>query len=290
MKIEQFNPLSNPDKQKPKKERTTPVADRVKKLVSLGFRVELNGSDKLKKIPEGKHMIFLTTHMSNHDMSIAIAGLAEEEGNLKIAEASTHEEFSKNSAGYIGRKMMGEGNSFGVSFTGGKGDGNGLFDPDDYEPMREALVDGYDMVVAAHFDPNYPEGEWRLPKHGGYGGVYLANITPDSVIVPVAVDIESEQQFGMKDIGVAQIIKGRRPRAKVNIGEPLEPMRIENLDKFAEILRKRKKNIAITAEEREIFRNVHEALRQESDRVMASLAGLLPEEKRPLAEDKKDKK
>jgi len=288
MNPEIFNPTINQAEKKPDKEKTTPVAERVRKFVALGFRVELDGAEKLKEISKDKHLIFLTTHMSNHDMPITIAALAQEKANLKVAEASTHKTFSKNPSGYIGRKAIGEENSFSIEYTGGQGDGDGIFDPDDYEPMQEALTDGYDMVIAAHFDSKYKEKEWRLPKNGGYGGVYLANITSDSIIIPVAVDIQSAEQFGMTDIGVSQIIKERRPKAKVSLGEPLEPKKIENLDKFAEILRKRKKNIPITAEEREIFKNVHKELRLESNRVMESLANMLPKEKRSVSGELKE--
>src|SRR3989338_10137457 len=236
-----------------KKEKTTAVAERVKKFIPLLFRVKLAGQEKLREIPKDKHMIFMTTHMSNHDMPIAIAALAEEKVNLKIAEASTHEDFSQNPSGYLGRQAIGKENSFSVKFSGGRGDGDGIFDPDDYEPMKGALIDGYDMVIAAHFDSQYRLKQWRLPEKGGYGGGYLGNITPNSIIIPVAVGIKSKKPFGMVDVGVKNIIKEKRPKAEVNIGEPIEPKRIEDLDKFAEVLRKRKQNIHITPEERAVF-------------------------------------
>lgn len=287
MKPEQFNPLPSGERTAAERGKTTTVAERVKKFVSLGFRVELLGGEKLREIPANKHLIFLTTHMSNHDMPVAIAALAEEKNNLKIAEASTHENFSQNPTGYLGRKAIGEGNSFSIEYTGGQGEGDGIFNPDNYEPMKQALEDGYDMVVAAHFDPQYRVGQWRLPKKGGHGGVYLANITPDSLIVPVAVDIRSAESFGMKDIGIIKIIKEKRPKAQVSIGEPLEPTRIEGLDRFADILRKRKQGVHVNDEERELFGRVCEQLRLESSRVMEALANLLPQGKRPILEDRK---
>ena len=119
-------------------------------------------------------------------------------------------------------------------------------------------------------------------------------------MVPVAVDIRSKKPFGMGDPGIGQIIKEMRPKVEIKIGKPLEPAQLTDkngshldVSRFAEILKKRK-NIrpskegeqqqqVLTDEERREFHSIREALQEESDRVMGSLAELLPPEKRPEA-------
>jgi len=133
--------------------------------------------------------------------------------------------------------------------------------------------------MAAYYDADYKSKEWRLPAKGGSGGVYLASFTPDTLIVPVAVDIKSKEAFAMGDSGIAKILKEMRPEVDVILGEPYTPAKIDNIDKFGDILRKRKQNIPTTDEERTIFTNVHTALRQESNRLMEKLAELLPANK-----------
>lgn len=265
-------------------EQATTLASRMEKLVPTLFRIETVGMENLEHIPDGKKVIFLVTHMSDYDLPIAIATIAKKFPRIKVAEASTHEKFSQNPGGYLGRQIGGEQNSFSVDFTGGETDGNAIFNPENFEKMKGGLEEGDVLVIAAYFDRTYQGGNWRLPEKGGSGGVYLSQITPDAILVPVSVDIQSKKPFGMGSPGLGQIIRELRPKVEVKIGMPFEPTPIDGIDTFARVLEKRKKGEPIESEERTRFSAVCQGLREESDKVMKVLADMLPVEKRPLSQ------
>jgi hypothetical protein len=260
----------------------TTLADRSLEVISELFKLEVEGAENLREIPPGKHILFLTTHLSDIDMPIAIAGLAKENvRNLKLAELSTHFDFLKNPTAYLGR-LAGGANSLPVSHTLNFRGEHTVFNPEDFPPMKDVMLAGDHMVMAAYFNlkKTYKEKKWELPEKGGNGGVYLAQITPDTVIVPVAVDIQTPEPIAMGGPNPAELIKYHNAPARVRIGKPLEPHPISGVEKFAGLLEKFKKNTRLTDEERNEFTRIHRALREESDRVMHSLSDMLPEEKR----------
>ena len=221
-------------------------------------------------------------------MPIAIAALADTWGkNLKVMQASTNERFGNTLGAKIARTIEGADDALAVSFRGKPGEQgrSGVFNPDDYALMRKSLEEGSSLVAAAYFDPTYQNKEWHLPARGGYGGVYLAQITPETVIVPIAVDIQSEKPLGMGDKGIMQIIKEVRPRVAVRIGCPLEPQKIEGIERFKEILKRREHRESITDAEHAEFTRMRRALREESDRVMQNLSDMLPPKKRAVTID-----
>ena len=258
----------------------TVLAERVRKMVSTLFRLETSGLENLAELPPGKRVIFLTTHMSDYDVPITIAALAEKFPRLKVAEDSTHEEFAKNPGGYLGRQLTGAKDSFSVEYSSGESGNKAVFNPENFEGMKKSLEEGNTMVIAAYYDTSYQGKTWRLPEKGGNGGVYLGQITPDSVLIPVAIDIKSKKHFGMGDPGIGQIIKQMRPHVEVHIGKPIIPVRIEGVDRFKEILSKRKSGEKMTDEDRADFSRIHDALKNESDKVMRSVSDMLPPEKR----------
>jgi|GEM_PF-1268684 len=258
----------------------TALAERVKKLIPALFRLETSGLEHLDEIPPGKRVIFLTTHMSDYDVPIAIAALADKFPRLKVAESSTHETFSQNPGGFIGRHIGGVENSFSVDFTGGgSGDGKAVFNPQNFESMKGALEEGNAIVIAAYFDTTYNNKTWKLPNKGGSGGVYLGQITPDAVLVPVAIDIKSKKAFGMGDPGIGQIIRELRPKVEVRIGKPIVPDTIEGIERFSTILNMRKNGDKLSPEDREDFSRIHNAMKTGSEAVMSSLSEMLPPEK-----------
>ncbi len=265
--------------------RETTLADRALNFFSKLLDIKVEGAQNLREIPPGKHIIFLTTHLSDYDVPLAIAGLAKEGvRNLKAAVLSTHTRFTQNPGGYVARRIGGPENTFVVSHDLGKGGKEKtVFNPNDFPPMKDALTAGNDLVMAAYLNLKitYREKKWQLPEKGGNGGVYLANSVPDTVIVPIAVDIESEP-FGMGTNDIVAFIKNkaRGTRANIRIGKPIEPMKISGIEKFPNLLTKAKSGTHLTPEERGEFTRIRKELREESNRVMQSLAEMLPREKR----------
>lgn len=270
----------------PKKQRSegrsTSLAERTL-LISNFFRIETSGLENLENIPPEKYRIYVTSHLSNYDIPNAIAALSQAGiKNLKLMEAGAHEDITQNPFGFFERKfLVGEENSLSISSMKGRSqDGIGIFNPDDYEPVKKALLDGYGVVVAAYYDPEYKE-KWRLPRKGGYAAAYLANIAENAVLIPIAVDIQSKEPLGAGDTGVMGIIKENRPRARVIVGKPIEPAHTEHMSKLSNLVKKHGDPSKKASEETyEEFKRLSTALRSESARIMQSLSELLPEEKR----------
>lgn len=242
----------------------TQLTENVSSLIPKLEDIALEGSDNLREIPANKHVLFLTTHLTDMDVPISIAALAKEGvHNLKVAELSTHSDVFKNTPAYFVRLASGADNSFPITHAFGSKGEHTVFEPKDFEPMKDALAAGTPIVMAGYFNlkKQYKEKKEELPEKGGYGGVYLAQITPETVIVPIAVDKHGAQ-------------------ARVRIGKAIEPQHIEGIERFAGIIAKGKGDEQLTDEERQEFHRIRLALKAQSDRVMESLSEMLPENKR----------
>ena len=259
------------------------------------FNSRLEGEENLKSIPTGRPIIFMTTHLSNNDVPLAVASLGKYFPNLTVAHSSTHQKFSNNSGAYLLLHIGGLENFFPIKFNGGRGEGKGSFRPDNYEHMRDSLEggvpdksgkpqEGRPIIVASHYTPNNKSGEWKLPPQGGIGGPYLAQITKNVVIVPVAIEIKSDKPFGLKtnDIGMlAKRTLGRKTlEATVHVGKMMEPKKIEGIERLGDLVRKREKGVKMSAEELARIKELYKKLSDESDRVLDAQAALLPEKTR----------
>lgn len=268
------------DKTKPKNLETTLANNCLKALDSI-FTLEVEGAGNLKDT-DGKRLIFLTTHLSDLDVGLAIAGLSKSGiKNLKVAQLSTHFNFLQNPGGYVGRIVGGTENSFPVSHRLAAPERT-VFQPTDLEPMKNALIEGYAMVMAAYFNlkKTYKEGKQELPDKGGSGGVYLAQITPNSVMVPISIDIQTPEPIAMGGPKITELLKYKGAKVRIKIGKPIEPTPIPQVAELKTILHKRAHKEALTEEDREEFVRIHHEIKRESDRVMHELQTMLPQEKR----------
>ena len=251
-----------------------PAIARIRKFFELQFnKIDVIGRENITKIPKGKKVIVVTTHLSDRDVPLAIGMLGDEFESVGWAEASTHEKFRENPGGYIGRKLSGSEHSYSVDTTKAGGAERGVFNPDDFEPMKEALSDGKTMFVAGYYKST---NDWKLPDRGGYGAVLLAQ-TQDTVLLPVAINTKTKEQTGMGAHPLKAITQ--RPDVDVVIGEPFELGKIFGAERMGEIMKSRKDG-PLSKEDREEFSSLSEKLRGESDVVMEHLAELLPEDKR----------
>ena len=278
-KFEEQQPVKNVEHEKRNR-----LAKATGLMIDTLFNASIGNSTNLEEVKklkvEGKRIIFLPTHMSDFDVPIAIAKLGETFGNISVAEAEDHQFFTKNPTGYIGRKIAGEENSFLVGFTGGRGWGHGVFKTEDYIPMKRSLESGRPLVIAAYHDTNYNDHTWSLPDKGGNGGVFLSEITENAVLVPVAIDIESSKDFAMGDANILQLVKEMRPKVNVKIGKPITPEPIKDINKFRQVLEKRKNGEKISEEDRQEFSRIHKEIKKQSDKVMKSIADMLPDKKK----------
>jgi hypothetical protein len=217
---------------------------------------------------------------------ITIAAMGKHFGGLKVAEQSSHFDIKREAPMYFVRKMAGKDNSFKLEVSGMGEERRGVFDPENFTPMKEFLEDGENqLVIASYLDPQYAGGKWQLSERVGNGAAYLSQITENSVILPVAIDIKTEP-FGTLDVkklvGKPDIkrLRGQQKDVDVIIGEPITPDKIQDIGDLSAILQKRKNGEEITDNERKQFRKVKNELKGKSREVLSAIANLLPENKR----------
>ena len=253
---------------------------KVQKLIEVQFRnVEITGENNLKEISPDDKVIFAITHISDSDVPIAISVLGRYFLDIVVADSSTHRSILENPMAFLGTKIAGERFFASVSHTKKDGKERGSFDPADFLPMTEILEGGGKIIIAAYYKPDIGP---HLPDKGGYGAVYLSELT-GATIIPVAIDIKTNVA-DMKSF--SSIIS--RPDVVVNIGKPIlyvgdykndEEGGIKNL---SHLIDKRKNNEAFTENERTEFSTSLGKLREKSSGVMQELATLLPEDKRGI--------
>jgi len=235
-------------------------------------KIDVVGKENISKIPKGKKIIIATTHISDVDLPL-VAYVLGNDFNIALTNQSVHHSFKEEPSTNIGLRLAGKDNFIPFDYQkDNSGKKNPKFNPENFVPMKAALDDGKTMVIAAH-NPSY---EGKLEK-GGYGAVYLASLDPDSVILPVAVNLKSKKSISAKNPLQAMI---ERPDAEVTIGEPLIVGEIPNLQTIATVMAKRKNKESITSEERQKFIEATKLLENESDKLMRRLAGMTPDEKK----------
>ena len=283
MSFEKFNqeevPAENETKERKRKHSPKRLMLAVEAhLIPFLSNIKVLGKEHLKEIPPDKKVVFAVTHLSDLDIALAIRTLGND-FDLGISNVSYHHNFFEDPSGNMAITIGGKENFFPIDYA--PGSKAKPFNPDNFEPMAEAMEKGKEMIVAAH---NPAKGN-KLTK-GGVGAVYLAQLA-DAVVLPVAIDTKSEhpQLFGEN---TWKNIK-ERPNVDVKIGEPINFEHIEGIERFKEIFDKRERKEKLTPEDIAEFSTLSAALKTESEQVMESLASMLPEEKRgPYAEKKVD--
>ena len=230
-------------------------------------KITVEGENYLTHIPKGKKIIFVTTHISDLDVPVA-ACVVSKHADIAISNMSIHHSFLKEPSTNIGIRLAGKHNFLPVDMTKDK---KGMFNTKNFIPMKDALDKGKAIVIAGH----NPSKNWQLSK-GGLGAAYLSAITKDVVIIPVTVNIESEEAVGMHE-GKAKTLK-KRPDARVTIHAPMEAIPIEGASHLGDLYLHA--SAGGSAEWRERAREIRDTLQARSDQIMRELASSLPLEKR----------
>jgi hypothetical protein len=234
--------------------------------------IQTHGEEHLKEIPPNKSVVIATTHISDLDVPIATLKLGKY-FDIAITDESIHHSFFGEPSTNIGIRIAGRENFIPIDTKNIEGKKQGEFNPQNFELMRDALEKGKAIIIAAH----NPTQKWKLSK-GGYGAAYLTAICKNVVILPVVVNIESDEPLGMAETILKDVIK--RPDASVYIEKPFELEKISGIEDFKTILGKRKRGEKLTKDERLRFSELKTALEKRSDQIMQALASDLPEKKR----------
>ena len=238
--------------------------------------VHVNGKDHIAEIPRGRKVVVASTHLSDLDVPLAVSALGDDL-DLAVVNMSVHHSWRLKSgepSTYAGMVAAGKDNFIPVDFekdpeTGEKK--SGAFNPDNFQPMLEALNGGKRVLIAAH----NPSHDFKIDS-AGYGAAYLAELG-DAVILPIAIRLESDGEIGLYGTAAKTFLK--KPNATIEIGSPFELPKIEGIERLGEILEKRKRGEKLTPEERQEFLGLTAALRERSGELMGKVAELLPKTK-----------
>ena len=247
---------------------------RLWKRMQVKGEIETEGMENLDLIPPGKKVIFAPTHITDGDIPAAALALGDH-FKLGIVNQSVHHRLTGEPSMYLGLLLAGKGNFYPVDFEWVKRKGKkskvGRFNPQNYLAMSKAMdEEGKAMVMAAHS----PAFNSKLPGKGGFGVVFLAGLT-DAVVVPVAVDFQSEHTITAETY-LQNIV--HRSGVKIRIGKPIDFEPIEGIEDSLELFSQEKG--LLSADERAESRRILKTLTRQSNQLMRELASLLPPDKR----------
>ena len=264
-------------------------------------RPEVVGLKNLEKIPKGINPIIAGTHLRSDASLQIIARELSYKFDIGIAiQAGNRRSFPTNTL----ITLVGQSNFYDIEnvTTVEKVDGECMkvnkypFVPDNYEDMKSAMKKGKTILVSAHYAPIY---SGVLPEKPGYAAIYLAHLSGQRVILPVTLNIYTDDE----DMGRADrmskiaknLLSGKRPKSKMTICEPiiLDPISPSSIKLITEgLVAKRDGEYSdLKPEEQERARGVFGKMRQkDGEKLMYALAAALPPERRGVWNKKPQRK
>jgi len=266
------DPQNQTEKRKGSSLRLSVALESVMKFATS--KIEVKGREHISEIPKGKKVIIVCSHISDMDMGIAAYALRDD-FDLLITHQSVQTLLEEPGIS-LGMKIAGKENFMPIDWLRFEGGKQGKFNPDNFIKLKKYLEEsGKTPIIAAH----NPSKRWQLKK-GGYAAVMLAQLQGDAVILPIAIDVKSEEPVGMAESRLKTLKK--KPEVEVSIGKPFELPQIEGIKELKPIFDKMKQNMPLSDEERKKFSELHQSLRDSSDMIMERLAEYLPKEKRGI--------
>ena len=243
-------------------------------------KVDVSGWENLNEIPVGGKIVIATDHLTNLSVPTAAMVIADKLPILISAQSSSFS-LLENPMGHTGIAAGGKKNFRAIDYDM-KNDRPAPLNPENFSVMAEDLEKGYAEIVAAH---NTVKNN-QLPEKGGYAAAYLAGMT-DSYVLPLAVNIKKEDvRAAESGAGIIHNIKAtlsmlkERPDVEVKIGHPFKIVQAEDIKRFHNLFIKYKSGENLSGEERKEFSVLRKSLEEASQKIMADLADMLPEEKR----------
>lgn len=257
---------------------------------SIVQRPEVVGLDNLEKIPKGMNPVIAGSHLRT-DASLQIIA-RELDKNFDIGIAFQAEN-RKNPIINTMFTIIGQDHFYDVDHTTTWSKVNGKSERDDkymlnfnnYDVMKQAMEKGKTMLIAAHYAPIY---NGILPNKPGFAAIYLAHLSGQRVVLPVALDIYTDDpdtgRADRKGNIAKKFLTGNRPKSKMTICEPITLDLIDSAD--IELMKKwlmgrlNRIPLNLNIEERKRAVETFKRMRQDGERVMYALAEKLPPEKR----------
>lgn len=250
------------------------------------------GLHNLEKIPKGINPIIAGTHLRS-DASLQI--IARELGkkfNLGIALQS---ENRKNPLINVFFSLVGQDNFYDIDnktirrMVNGKSERTDTYklNLNNYEAMKDAMKIGKTLLIAGHWAPVY---NGILPDKPGFATAYLAHLSNQRVVLPVVLDIYTDDEDLGRIDRISKIIKNlltdNRPKSKMTICKPiiLDPINSLDIDLMRRLMQAKieQKSSGLNSKEGKIAVETNKKIRRDSERVMYAFAKVLPPEKRGI--------
>jgi len=232
--------------------------------------INITGKENIKEIPMGAKVIVMTTHLTDFDVPIAIHSVAKELDIVVMNESVHHHLFGKQgeASTNLGMRIAGTKNFLSIDYRKNESGKKSpkAFNSENFEPAVKAMEEGRAVMMAAHNPSQEPRQNLDDVK-GGYGGVYLAELT-DAYILPVTIVLDRATGMYEPNFGALKNLKGK-PNASVVIGKPFQLEKIVGIERFSELTKKEDK---LTEEEHVEFSRLAKALREQSAVVMKKLS------------------
>lgn len=262
----------------------------------IAQKPEVVGLENLGKIPKGVNPVIAGSHLRTDASLQIIARELARKFNLGIAAQA---ENRKNPITNAILTLIGQDNFYDIDNITTRKKVNGKSERTDrytlnlnnYEVMKDAMEKGKTMLVAAHSAPIY---NGILPDKPGFAAVYLAHLSGQRAILPVVLDIYTDDpdtgRIDRKFNAAKKLLTGKRPKSKMTICEPItldfiDPSSIELMKKWL-MARLNRKPSGLNSEDQGKAMETQKKMRRDSERVMYALAKALPAEKRGIWNEK----
>lgn len=256
-------------------------------------RPKVIGFDNLEKIPKNINPVIAATHLRTDASLQIIARELCRKFNLGIAVQSGNRKVPIINALFT---LIGQDNFYDIDSVTERKKVYGKMERVDkykinlsnYEVMKDAMEKGKTILISAHYSPIYTG---VLPKKPGFAMIYLAHLSGQRVVVPVVLDMHTDDEgigrIDRKFNIVKNLLMGNRPKSKMTICEPItldsiDPSSIELMKKWI-MARSDRKPSGLNLKEQEKAAEAYRRMRQvDGSKVMYAIAQALPLEKRGI--------
>lgn len=246
-------------------------------------RPEVVGLENLEKIPKNVNPIIAGSHLRSDASIQIIARELSSRFNIGIAiQAGNRRDPLINTL----LTLVGQSNFYDIDNTTEIKKVNGKTEKihkykinlNNYEVMKKAMEKGKTMLVAAHYAPIY---DGILPKKPGFAVIYLAHLSGQRVVVPVALNIQTDNEDTGRIDRLSNIVKnlilGKRPKSKMTICEPitLDPIDSSSMELMKKWIMARadQKPSGLSSKEEEKAKEAYRKMREDDgNKVMYALA------------------
>lgn len=254
-------------------------------------RPKVVGLENLEKIPKGVNPVIVGSHLRSDASLQIIARELDSKFNIGIAVQSGNRKVSLINALF---EVIGQSNFYDIDSLTERKKVNGksvridkyTLNLNNYDIMKVAMEKGKTMLIAAHYSPIYTG---VLPNKPGFAVIYLAHLSGQRVVVPVVLDMYTDDEgIGRIDRKlniIKNLFMGKRPKSKMTICEPIsldpiDPLNIELMKKWIKARLDRKPS-GLNFKDEEKAAEAYRRMRQvDGSKIMYALAQALPLEKR----------